>query len=330
MPATLAAQRLPRRRRSGCSPATVFETALTDLAAQRADGTMAGAAGTLHLVDGYVVHAESPAAASVEALLTGCGRLSAAEWAGHLATGLPMAEQLVRSGRVSRSELQLCQLTAVLDAAFFALAQDGGEIRFSAAARPEFTLARPMSVRELRAAVGRRRALLDRVWPCPQLDAAAVRRRPGAVPTACSRRRRAVLDAADGHRTPADIALLLGRSAFGTVLDIRHLAAGGLIESTAPPIPAIPPIPTVPPPRTAMRPAVPVGPPQVLLPTRPRHAAPQAVPVAVAVPVPVAVAVPAAAPVAVHPAVATALPYDPSDPHVALLLRIRAGLEARL
>ncbi|MEV4614716.1 transcriptional regulator [Kitasatospora sp. NPDC049258] len=281
--------RLPRRRRSGCSPATVFETALTDLAAQRASGVMTGSAGALYLRDGSVVHAESPATPGVESLLTGCGRLTAAEWAGHLASGRPMAERLVGSGRVNSSELHLCHLTAVLDAAFFALGQDEGEIRFAAAAEPQFTLARPMSVRELRAAAGRRRALLDRVWPCPQLDTATVRRRPGAVPRACTRRRRAVLEAADGLRTPAEIARLLGRSTFGTVLDIRHLAAGGLIESAAP----------VAPPRPVPAPAPPLDPPRVLLPSWPQPTTP-------------------------------ALFHDPSDPHVALLLRIRAGLEARL
>ncbi|MER8184220.1 transcriptional regulator [Kitasatospora sp. NPDC094015] len=297
--------RLPRRRRSGCSPATVFETALTDLAAQRATGVITGTDGSLYLHDGSVVHAESPSAPGVGSLLTGCGRLTPAEWAGHLeghrTDGRPLAEQLVGSGRVSASELHLCHLTAVLDAAFFALGQAEGEIHFSAAVEPRFTLARPMSVRELRAAAGRRRALLDRVWPCPQLDTATVRRRPGAVPRACTRRRRAVLEAADGLRTPAEIARLLGRSTFGTVLDIRHLAAGGLIESAAPvpepaPAPSFPPV-TVPPPRAAPEPSP--AAPQVLLPSRPHPTAP-------------------------------VLFHDPSDPHVALLLRIRAGLEARL
>lgn len=119
-----------------------------------------------------------------------------------------------------------------------------------------------------------------------------------AVPRGCTRRRRAVLEAADGRRTPAEIALLLGRSAFGTVLDIRHLAAGGLIESTPslppPPVPLQPLLAPVPPPLPP-----PVEAQRVVFPTRTRPAA-------------------------------TTPSYDPSDPHVALLLRIRAGLEARL
>ncbi|MER5862887.1 transcriptional regulator [Kitasatospora sp. NPDC002040] len=271
------AHRLPHRHRTGCAPARSIEAALADLAGSRATGALYGSAGTLHLADGAVVDAESPAAPGVRALLTGCGRLTGAEWAEQLDaalnTGRTMAEQLVESGRVSAGELQLCQLTAVLDAAYIVLSRSGDEIRFAPAPTPLFTLARPMGVRELRVAVGRRRVLLDRVWPSPLLDSAAVRRRSGAVPRGCTRRRRAVLEAADGLRTPAEIALLLGRSAFGTVLDIRHLAARGLIEPATAPAPAAP--------------------------------------------------APAAAPVA-------AAPLDPSDPYVALLLRIRAGLEARL
>ncbi|MFD0530925.1 hypothetical protein ACFQ1I_36690 [Kitasatospora arboriphila] len=62
--------RLPRRHRSGFAPATVFEAALTDLAADRATGALHGSAGTVHLVDGEVVHAESPATPDVGTLLT--------------------------------------------------------------------------------------------------------------------------------------------------------------------------------------------------------------------------------------------------------------------
>ncbi|KQV14800.1 MULTISPECIES: hypothetical protein [unclassified Kitasatospora] len=279
------ALRLPRRRRSGRSPAGPVEAALADLAAARATGTLYASAGALHLADGAVVDADSPAAPGVEALLTGCGRLTGPQWAAQLAacagTGRTLAEQLVGAGHVSFGELQLCQLTAVLDAAYVVLSRpegDGGEPSFVPGSAPLLTLDRPMSVRELRVAVGRRRALLDRVWPSPQLDAVAVRRRPGTVPRGCTRRRQAVLEAADGHRTPTEIALLLGRSAYGTVLDVRHLAARGLVEPGG---------------LTAAPPALP-----------PRSAAPPG----------------SAAPPA----------YDPSDPHVALLLRIRAGLEARL
>ncbi|MFJ3791110.1 hypothetical protein [Kitasatospora sp. NPDC090091] len=97
-----------------------------------------------------------------------------------------------------------------------------------------------VSAQRLCREVERRRRLLDRIWPWPQLDAAPVcptgvrgavaapggragRQRP---PT---RRQCELLEKADGRRTPAELARLLGRSAFATTADIRRLAAAGLV-----------------------------------------------------------------------------------------------------
>jgi len=279
---------LPRRRRSGCSPATSFEAALTDLAAEGATGALTGADGTVHLLDGAVVHAESRSAADVGSLLTGCGRLAGRDWEDALLlSGGRLAEYLLASGQVGRGELELARLTALFDAAHFALGQDGGELRFDSAAVPHFRPARPLTVHELRGAIGRRRALLDRIWPSSRLDAAPLYRHgadpdPRAVP---SRRRRAVLNAADGRLTAPRIARLLGRSSFGVLLDVRQLAAVGLLEAGQPAVAVPPPAAELPPP----------APPAVLLPP-PRAPGPPG--------------------------------YDPDDPEVGLLLRLRAALEA--
>lgn len=106
----------------------------------------------------------------------------------------------------------------------------------------------------------------------------------------------AVLAAADGSRTPVQIAWHLGRSAFATLLDVRRLAATGRISmpvrAQAPAAPA----------RSAPVPPASV-PPAPLPPVAPApfaHGGPQ-------------------------PAVLSS-----SDPSVALLLRLRAALEARL
>ncbi|MFI5527599.1 hypothetical protein ACIA8O_03480 [Kitasatospora sp. NPDC051853] len=348
MPLTrpVEAVRLPRRRRSGCAPATPFEHELAELAARRATGVLTGEHGRVHLDQGAVVYAESHSAPGVEALLTGCGRISSAEWASLLgscsATGRPLAELLVRSGLVTTSELQLCLTTAVLDAAFFALGHAVRRPVFTPSAVPLLALARPMTVRELRAAVGRRRALLDRVWPAPPGEHGPVlRRRTGGGPAhparGCTLRRRAVLEAADGLRTPSEIALLLGRSAFTTLLDLRHLAAVGLLEApaAAPASPVTGLTPAVVPVVPVVFPVAPAAPVAPTAPTRqvpsvppPRSAPPAptrptaAVPVITSLPTPTAPGRPPVPP----PSPA----YDPSDPHVALLLRIRAGLEARL
>ncbi|WP_052390486.1 hypothetical protein [Streptomyces sp. NRRL B-24484] len=309
--------RLPRRHRSGFAPATVFEAALTDLAADLATGALHGSAGTVHLVDGEVVHAESPATPDVGTLLTSAGRLSARTWADAMAAARgsgSAAEHLVAAGAIGLGELELCHLTAVLDAAFFALPQNDGPIGFLPGVRPGLTLARPLEAGALRLAVGKRRALLDRTHPAAGLDVSPVRARtepavPERRPTACSGRRRAVLAAADGYRTPAQIARLLGRSAYTTLLDIRHLAAAGLIETPAPwngpaPVAAV---------REAAGPVA--APEPSSAPVRPGGVPQQAGP-------------PPAHPEVLLPS--PALHDFPPDPEIALLLRIRAALEARL
>lgn len=43
-------------------------------------------------------------------------------------------------------------------------------------------------------------------------------------------RQRHVLELVDGVRTASDIAQVLGRSAFHTLVDLRRLAAAGLVE----------------------------------------------------------------------------------------------------
>ncbi|KDN81376.1 hypothetical protein [Kitasatospora cheerisanensis] len=248
---------LPRRRRSSCAPATTFEAALTDLAAEGATGVLHGPDGAVHLAAGLVVHAESPRGATVGHLLVGAGRIGLHDWQS-VALG---TDRL--SGLVGPGELELARLAATLDGAFDALAQHGGELRFDPAARPAFRLARPLSVLELRGAVGRRRALLDSCWPSAELDSAAPVA-TGAAPvrrTAVPRhRRQALLAAADGSRGVPELARLLGRSTFGTLLDVRQLAAAGLLAAGRPAV-----LPD-PPPAAAPQPA----PPDVLLPPGPR------------------------------------------------------------
>ncbi|WP_157845373.1 transcriptional regulator [Kitasatospora phosalacinea] len=255
---------LPRRRRSSCAPATTFEAALTDLAADGSTGALHGPGGAVHLAGGLVVHAEAPAAATVGHLLTGAGRITVREWEDSLLLGAGrLAEYLVAGGLVGPGELELARLAATLDGAQDALAQHDGELRFDPAAEPAFRLARPLSVLELRGAVGRRRSLLDGCWPSAELDRAPLRA-TGAAPTRRTavphRRRQALLAAADGTRTAPELARLLGRSTYGTLLDVRQLAAAGLLTAHRPA--AVPDPPPAAVPQAAL--------PDVLLPPAPR------------------------------------------------------------
>ncbi|MCQ4040476.1 transcriptional regulator [Streptantibioticus rubrisoli] len=265
-----------RRRRTGSLPTSTFQAALSELCGRRATGALVGPAGGVYLVDGAVVHAESPFAPDVETLLA--AGPEPAEPTG----ARPHATSLVTSG-----ERELCQLTALLDAAYFALPQDRVPLDFRTGQLPRLAAVHVLSADSLREAVGRRRALLHQVWPWPEVDTAAVTQRlepPGEDRRLAARapRQRAVLAAADGLRTPPEIARLLRRSAFGTLLDVRQLAATGLIETPG---------------RRADPPSAPDPPVVDRPPPPPSRGEP---------------------------------PHDLSDPDVALLLRLRAALEARL
>ncbi|WP_030603546.1 hypothetical protein [Streptomyces fulvoviolaceus] len=197
---------------------------LTRLAAERATGILVRERGTLHLADGQVVHAESPSAPGLDTLLTPHG------------------------GDPAPGALELCHLTALYDAAYFTLAPSStpGRFRYGSAVGLDGPLAlgavRPVPVAALERETLRRRDLLHRIWPDPTTDEAPLTRpdRVGAPP--CPARRRAVLARVDGVRTALDIARELGRPAFHTLVDVRRLAAAGVV-SPRPPTPAEAPPP---------------------------------------------------------------------------------------
>ncbi|MFF3319166.1 transcriptional regulator [Streptomyces sp. NPDC003035] len=221
---------------------------LTRLAAERATGALLRDHGTLYLVDGRVVHAESPAAPGLDVLLTAGGRLPREGWdeaVDRAGARREVGRFLVDSGRLGDGELEICHLGAVFDAAFFALAPASGPTRFRYGVAHWLGPVRPVSTEAVERETVRRRELLDSVWPYGAVDTAPVVPRAAAPGQTVSLRQRALLAAADGTRTPADIARLLGRPAFHTLLDIRRLAAAGLVETPLEPVPAAPPaVPT--------------------------------------------------------------------------------------
>ncbi|MEU1421816.1 hypothetical protein [Kitasatospora sp. NPDC005751] len=318
--------------------------AVTRLAEGRLTGVLRGPAGALYFADGLVVHAESDHSPDLAALLTGCGRITPEAWRDTVRSFGPqcrVGEALVEQRSLSRGELEICHLGALYDAAFFVLdcagaaswnaaawasgaAEAAGSVGAAAPTRPG-GLAGPstagcwsfesgvrhwlgpvsaVSAFRLCREVDRRRRLLERIWPWPQVDTAPVRpvaceaigagravgaagavaarqsdgfraaheaheghvvgevhdaheacaawefgeRRPvveggradrevwAAASTRVARRRpsrhqRELLDHVDGRRTPAELARLLGRSAFATTADIRRLAAAGLLAT---------------------------------------------------------------------------------------------------
>ncbi|MFF6995545.1 transcriptional regulator [Streptomyces sp. NPDC008313] len=219
---------------------------LSRLAAERATGVLMRERGTIYLCDGEVVHAESPVAPSLDVLLTARGALPADGWREAVsAAGARnrVGRFLVDSGRIAQGALELCHLGALYDAAYFVLGPSGTPARFRYGAAHWLGPVRPVPVAALERETLRRRALLHRIWSDPATDTAPlVRSHRGAEPPVTPRQA-ALLGRMDGVSTAADISLALGRPAFHTLVDLRRLAAAGIVTAAPPPAPA--PLPTV-------------------------------------------------------------------------------------
>ncbi|MCB5181020.1 transcriptional regulator [Streptomyces antimicrobicus] len=214
---------------------------LTRLAEERATGALLRDRGTLFLEDGRIVHAESPATPGLEILLTAGGGLTRERWreaVDRAGARREVARFLVDSGGLAGGELEICHLAAIFDAAFFALSPGSGPSRFRRGATHWIGSVRPVPAEAVERETVRRRELLDAVWPYPLLDTAPVVPREAAPGQTVTLRQRALLRAADGVRTPAALAWALGRPAFHTLLDVRRLAAAGLVETPREPAPA--------------------------------------------------------------------------------------------
>ncbi|MCG7528498.1 transcriptional regulator [Streptomyces sp. OfavH-34-F] len=206
---------------------------LQRLAGERATGALMRDRGTLYLADGEVVHAESPATPGIDVLLTRGGTLRHEGWWDAVAeagAGQRVGRYLVDSGRVPGGALELCHLGALYDAAFFALAPTRTPARFRYGVAHWIGPVRPVPVDAVQRETLRRRELLDRIWPDGAVDTAPLRRtgRPADAPVPAGRRR--VLECVDAGRTATGIARELGRSAFHVLVDLRRLAAAGLVE----------------------------------------------------------------------------------------------------
>ncbi|QNE76930.1 transcriptional regulator [Streptomyces finlayi] len=207
---------------------------LQRLAAERATGALMRDRGTLYLADGQVVHAESPATPGIDILLTTGGALRHEGWWDAVAkagAGQRVGRYLVDSGHVPGGALELCHLGALYDAAFFALAPTRTPARFRYGVSHWIGPVRPVAVDAVQRETHRRRELLDRIWPDALTDTAPVTRTAHPVDAPVPPGRLRVLELADGVRTASDIARELGRSAFHILVDLRRLAAAGLVEA---------------------------------------------------------------------------------------------------
>ncbi|PBC98475.1 hypothetical protein BX281_6544 [Streptomyces sp. Ag82_O1-15] len=207
---------------------------LSRLAAERATGVLVRERGVLYLCDGEVVHAESPATPSLDVLLTARGVLAAESWREAVAEAgarRRVGRFLVERGRIAEGALELCHLGALYDAAYFVLGPSSTPARFRYGAAHWLGPVRPVPVAAVERETLRRRQLLHRVWPDPATDTAPLARARRAAEPSVPLRQWAVLGRVDGLRTASDISLALGRPAFHTLVDVRRLAAAGLVTA---------------------------------------------------------------------------------------------------
>ncbi|WP_374117140.1 hypothetical protein [Streptomyces sp. MNU76] len=220
---------------------------LSRLAAERATGVLLRESGSLYLSEGKVVHAESPRSPGLDVLLATGGILDSDGWREAVDTagaGLRVGRFLVDSGRVARGALELCHSGALFDAAYFVLGPSSAPASFRYGAAHWLGPIRPVPVAAVEREARRRRDLLHRIWPDPATDEAPLVRAVGLDAPPVPARQGAVLGQVDGFRTAAEISRSLGRPAFHTLVDVRRLAAAGLISTArrgpapAPPAPA--------------------------------------------------------------------------------------------
>ncbi|WP_306943410.1 transcriptional regulator [Streptomyces phaeochromogenes] len=210
---------------------------LSRLAEERATGVLTRERGVLYLVEGQVVHAESPATPGLDVLLTARGALGSDGWweaVSEAGAERRVGRFLVDSGRLTAGALELCHLGALYDAAFFTLGPSSGPARFRYGVAHWIGPVRPVSVDAVERETLRRRDLLHRIWPEPGTDTGPLVRTGRAVDLALPPRQRTVLDQVDGERTASDISLVLGRPGFHTLVDLRRLAAAGIVTPRSP------------------------------------------------------------------------------------------------
>ncbi|MEJ1201335.1 MULTISPECIES: hypothetical protein [unclassified Streptomyces] len=222
---------------------TTHETtsaALGALAAEGATGALSGERGIVYLAAGRVVHVESAFAPDLGALLTRSGAVAPDGWWDAVDRGGRQARvghRLVDSGRLAAGALEVCHLGALFDAAYFVLAHDTRAHRFRPGAVHWLGAVRSVPVDVVVRECGRRRALLDRIWPDPDIDTVPLTRVPDAGAAALPVRRGRTLTQVDGVRTAAEIASALACRTYHTLVELRRLAADGLVTA-APPAPA--------------------------------------------------------------------------------------------
>jgi hypothetical protein len=194
--------------------------------------------GVVYLVDGRLAHAECPLVCGVDRRLTASGRLPAEVWRAALAAGRSnrrVGAELVEHGHLTAGEFELVVVLSLFDAALLLL-DAATDTPFEAGVTNVLGTTRTVGFADVCREVDRRRRLLDDAWPDSAIDTAAVvpARRFAGQHVALTSVQWEIVANADRRRSPVDLARLLGRDTFATLLETRRLVRAGLVEPGRP------------------------------------------------------------------------------------------------
>ncbi|EGX59004.1 hypothetical protein SZN_15108 [Streptomyces zinciresistens K42] len=196
--------------------------------------------GVIHLRRGGVVAVDTPGAPSAESTLLKSGRVEDSAWAAACAAvgsgGGTLSEEVSRRGLLSQEEFEVSCTAALFDGAFALALGAAAEWEVREPSRL-LVAARAFPPHLVTSETTRRLAVVNELWGSAT-DLARTRVRRTKAPAArLLPRHAAVLEAANGRRTPRDIAFALGRGTYAVMLDLAHLRSLGLVGQDAPPPP---------------------------------------------------------------------------------------------
>ncbi|NEE37109.1 hypothetical protein G3M53_68400, partial [Streptomyces sp. SID7982] len=194
--------------------------------------------GRIHLREGRIAGVETPGAPGVETVLLNSGRVDDAAWtaacgsAGE-AEGV-LAAELEARGLLQLHEFEIIRTATVFDGAF-ALAFGAPEGWEVTEAVPVLWSGPSFTPQRLADQTTRRLAVLAALWGAPPVELSRSRIRPAAdLPVRIPARYTALLRAANGRRTPRDIAFVLGRGVYAVMLDLARMNESGLLRRDRP------------------------------------------------------------------------------------------------
>ncbi|WNZ08801.1 hypothetical protein [Streptomyces sp. 11x1] len=200
--------------------------------------------GTIHLRGGLIGAIETPGAPTATSTLLASGRIDDDAWLAANAAEPDadrLAPHLIAAGLIGAAELEVVCTAAVFDGAFaMALSPPGG---WELTERRPTLLASPgVEPRPLAEETTRRMTLLTRLWG-PAGELARARPRPvdgRGTPEPdgrLTRRHQDLVEAANGRRTPRDMAFARGRGLYAVMLDLVRLQARRVVHWESGPAP---------------------------------------------------------------------------------------------